>query len=1701
MKFVLIFALALGMTLARAPVEEWRYWDTVLPQRGIEDSAFRQGREYKFIYDGQVTTGIPGSSNQHSGNRIQALVTLAFSTGNTVLMRMERIRMGKMNRHVPHPQKMMPFDSFEDTMLDSKLKEVLEATVKFTYTGGMVKDVFFDGKEHSWTANVKRGVLNLIQVNLQKQKMLTSEERVLNNDFRADDNTDDSTFYRVMEESVEGECETLYTVTRQPHPKYQNQVLNVTKSINFERCQKRPHIKYNFRFADNCPTCESKYNEDEKFLKSSTVAKFNISGTKENFLIESARVESQYVFVPFNEESNVITTYVNQTLVLIKTGPISNQIQEPRDPIESDSDMIYTLDWEVERERMLMEGQMDSFRKLPFHEVNKVELVQNQMQKLVQKIGEQIEDGATRAYSHLIQALRMCSKQELERLSDMFFQQQQQWSPEESKKAKDILPQALAVCGSKHCVSQLLKHIRQNDIHEVKASLAIKSLINIRTVSKEIIQELINFAETEPCSTQRKCPMLRRSLWLTIGSLMNALCSPNEDVLAREYKENSEQMCPRNLKQQYVEILFRKGHESNRWDDNVLFMKTVSNAGLDLSVFELEKIITNRDKHYPSYLRQQAIVALRQLRDIMPKKIQKILMPIVLNKLENPTVRIVAVHMVLQSLPSRPILDQLAKLTHHDNSLQLTSFLRSYMDSIANTTNPCEKKLATDMRLSLRQAKSIETGLSHSKKFHLPLHSKKHSLGVDLDFATVLSNTSYIPRHLTANMNLNFLGFWHKQLIQLTASSEGLENLFEKLFQEQDSYLYDVDGEEFNRRHPRNLNNQFSQELKSIFETLKIKSRQQPEEFSKEPKAWLSMKLKEQEIAFQPFHKETVQQWLNENRQSRQEWETKLRNGLPINMHGASLLHEMSYKIPTTVGFPLEISVRVPLVFKLTGKIQATYESFSKASIKAELKPSMMISLQTTVKCITPSVDTGVKVIVNAKAFTPIDAKIETDFRNNEIDDVKIQIKPPTTKRDLLVLESRPITYTRQWEKTVNQWPERQEVTIFGEELNRATTFQKCGGQKSLGLEFCVRGHYHKTPQKSITGTPFAPMTGPNKLVITCEPGQDVAEQVTLKFNAQMTPSESFRSTFKSSEFSRERKSSEQDSNERSGESEYKNYEVKKAIKTALKFEAEARNRRLTVEMTHHYDQADRLSKLSAKIQRSPLPDQPEQWMGCLNAEVMKPTRPQKINEIDDKEIVANAKFSWGRSCEGENQINLKLKGEQSKEQIDQYIRDPEYQMYEKCEDRSLCSPISQDEYLRQISQLLKYTVDLEYKNVPVSVKNITNKVFLMLKNHYFWQSDIAQILVRNPEDKIKAVIRIDPQSLQRVNITIKTPTENTTLKDLPLPMKIGGYNVKSNGQWWGLGENTVTDMCHVSSNKIETFDNVEYKVPLTTCFAVLAKDCSPEPSFAVLMRKQRDGSELKEVKIVTPEQRIMLRPQSESDDRITVEINGEQYNPEESREHVQHGHVVARVEKEGRYVKIVLPDTGVKVYFDGYACNVKLSKMYQNQQCGLCGHYDEEFSDEFRTADYKSTNDVREFYKSYIVQDQQCSMPSDDKICDDEQCDYEPAWESNDKIESEDERLTSEQPIYRTKIVERGDELCFSTVPLPQCASHSYSEKYASEKTVNFVCFDRDDRQAEQYERQVRNNGEVLMEFNGPSFNPAFSRVEKIVEKCSSYY
>jgi hypothetical protein len=1735
MKLLLLAALC-AIALAKIPSPKWE--EDFVPEYESREKAFIPGREFHYFYNGQLATGIPGSSKQHSVTRIQALVSFVFKSSESVMMKFKEVRFGKLNDRVESPHAMVPFMAFEEVPIESELKERLLVPLKFSYSRGMISDIVFEGIEEAWSANIKRGVLNMLQVNLFQHKATDLTEEALVNNRIVKTETPEQDFFRVMEDTVEGECETLYTVTRQPHPYYTaGPVLNVTKSINFERCNRRPEVKYNFRFADPCPSCETGYNEKQKFLKSSTVAKYNITGTRESFLIESVRFESQYTFVPFNEEANVINTYVNQTLVLVKSGPIQMNIPELSSPKPSDSQLIFTPDWDILKEKFFMEGETSFLDKTPYSEVkDKLVFVANVLRQLISHIHENVEEEAPRQFNRLVKVFRMLKREEIERIHEKFYTNvPEQFTPEEHKKIRSMLVDAIAFAGTKDCISHLVQKIKNREIDPLTATLAIKSLINVRVVSKEMIEELWTLAEHEVVERHY---LLKQSVYLTIGSLVNALCTPNEDTLAMEFKVRPEALCPRVYKEELNQKFFEKFRSARNWEEKIMYLKAITNAGLDLSVFELERIIKNVETQYPVIVRTEAILALRQIKDFMPRKVQKILMPLFMNKLEHPEIRIAAVYQVLQTLPERPILDQISMKLFNERNLQVASFVYSYMFTMANSTQPCEKKFSDDLKLALRHGKAVNAAFmpGYSKFLHMPIQAPKYKLGMGIDFTSIWQNTSFIPSRLTLSLHKSFLGFWSKHMLSFGFASEGLEQLLWKYFGER-GFFYEKSMEEILSRSARSLRTANPiNELKNIWQKLSINERAFP---TSTPKGLFYMRFKDQEFGFLPFSMETlsesVTKMFEEGTFRVGDIERFLEAGHHFKLYKAFILHEIEHKIPTTLGLPLVWSVSIPTVLSLTGRVKAEIEPNNMLKrVKVDLedfKPSFVSIVDARVETWSPIVNTGLKIKAIAKVFVPLDVSFELNLEQST-PFVRLSVKPPRRPVEWVRVETRPITYTVVWPKSLKTWAEPEEKTILGEEWNRVYTFDQhlpeffpvLGrwfnlfteySESVVGVKPTIRGFWHHTPKSSVAGTPFCPLSGPNKFVFMTEPGYEMPEEFVFKFTGKAF--ERFEQKMKPSfrDFEPiEDETEEEWKPEYKRFTEFENEEPSHSnnFKVEIYTKGSKFDRKMILDTTFKCGESLRFCKFESQILLDPLPRLTSEPMKlCMEGETLFPEAPSKYSELSGKKAISQFKWTWGRSCNAEHFVTLKIQAERSREQIENDRQDPYFKTMsedEECKDKSLCSPVSIYEPLYNSAEFLQYKVDIDYKNLPVLMMNTTNFFFRLLKSHFFWNVDVANFQVRNPEDKIRAVFKLDAKTRQYFNLTIKTPRENTTFKDIPLPVRIAPVNMRRSSPIRSFSD--VFDMysspmpvCHISSSRVKTFDNVEYSVPLTTCWTVLAKDCSndDEPRFAVLARKLNQESEKKEVKIITRSHRFVLTPETEEYDSVKIEFNGRKFTPEEFETIFDHEHVVVRCEKMGSTVKCELPETGIKVFFDGYAVNIKMSPMYRNVQCGLCGHYDLETEGEFRTSKFEQTDDVREFYKSYLLNEDSCSYPKETReICDTPSCDYTPFWETekmDDKYESREELETSEEPRLRTKVIEQGHQICFSKVGLPKCAHLTFPVSYKPEKKVVYSCLSRTEPMAEVYHRRAERS-EVLEEIK--DLPASFTETELVPESCRRF-
>ena len=85
--------------------------------------------------------------------------------------------------------------------------------------------------------------------------------------------------------------------------------LNVTKVRNYENCRDRPS-KSNVRILNGRVCDECKANEEDKILTQLGQIRYNITGNRKLFIIDSAIAEGKHIFEPFGAENGQAVTFV-----------------------------------------------------------------------------------------------------------------------------------------------------------------------------------------------------------------------------------------------------------------------------------------------------------------------------------------------------------------------------------------------------------------------------------------------------------------------------------------------------------------------------------------------------------------------------------------------------------------------------------------------------------------------------------------------------------------------------------------------------------------------------------------------------------------------------------------------------------------------------------------------------------------------------------------------------------------------------------------------------------------------------------------------------------------------------------------------------------------------------------------------------------------------------------------------------------------------------------------------------------------------------------------------------------------------------------------------------------------------------------------------------------------------------------------------
>ncbi|KAJ1370298.1 hypothetical protein KIN20_031989 [Parelaphostrongylus tenuis] len=1273
----------LGLALASTLI-----WDHK-PQ--ISEQWFDTNREYRYLFDGQVTTGLDLPSAQQSATRLQAIVSLQLVDERTTLFKLMQIRFGSVMEEF-EPHQLLPFERFQLVKLSEQDKNMLSLPIQFSYMNGIVNDIGHSAEDKPWSVNIKKAVLNMLQINRSKR------DEHKRNDY--DDNNHH--YFVATERTLEGECEVEYTIDDREGGRKQ-----WTKSINFHKCSMRPEVHYG---VYDRTTKKS----DEKLF--STIVKYQVSDNSDKFLIHEAELQSQYKMVPLSDKHEMIASLVHNKLTLIYAGKTQTEIPNARH--DRKETLIYNSEAELVEEKFAMTGDEKYLNQIPEWN-NKVEHIEKLLSTIIRDFGEKIELETSHLFARLVKLLRLCREWELTKIQ-RFLESHEKVN----HKVLGLYYDALAMAGTKVTVTELMKVIVSEKIDTLKAARLIKSLAEVRIPSEKIADQLLSVCESE---LAERTPYLKQACWLTYGAIFNGICRNGQ--FASHHVENQ---CKRELKEKVVRKLMNLFEKSDNRFEKVLMLKSLANAGIDISAHALEKIIYNKDEE--KTVRIEAIHALRKLRAIMPRKVQNILIPIYKDRTEPAEVRMAALRRILDTTPAQVVIDQIVNQMENERDQNLRSYTYGVLKSFSEFPES-DNKTVISVKKSLG---TVDTEFYEKLNNRVSRWSAKRDMkcGSTLSLQTLFTKDSALPKDLLASFDTLFGGEWNKYFAQIGFSQQNIDESLSKLLHK----FEDANMEQFVVRGKRSTSYRTTDILKTIYEKLNFVRRHHPNK--EDPHMMLYVRYMDNDYVFLPIDEDTIpkifKDIIRDGKIQLGEIERILATGYQFQTSGGFFVYEFLKKIPTSLGLPLVLTYKMPTVATVQGHIKIDMEpkesvEFDGLRVRLLLKPRIAATHVVKAVAFCPVVESGFKMLHSANLDQPLNADIKMTLKHHLR--FEVVFHPHEHKRNVLHIQSRPVSFIRHLKKTTHAYPEPSEVTVhLHKQLYPVENFEYNYLEK-YGSLMKVVGTKHSQVIRRAESLLNPLLVGYNTLDVIMEPTQDVPKEYVVNMEFETFVPETMEKPtlekFLNNNDEFFKPEAEDFEPRRIGEhnshvSTYlRSFDNKKGYKHRLfiKFETVGQRNRNEIEMELKAICENRYRFCRTHIRAHSTSNEMEnrEWRMNIEAQTVYPETPKSLSGLKEqlyREFHGLIDASWG--SQKKNNVFIRIQGEQSREQ----------KVWMKNLDRAFENKLTEMEKLKMVSSFNHYKLAAKYDLTPETEYYLSN-LFSLLKTWQMWNTDYE--MVNNP--------------------------------------------------------------------------------------------------------------------------------------------------------------------------------------------------------------------------------------------------------------------------------------------------------------------------------------------------------------------------------
>ncbi|NXP62766.1 VIT1 protein, partial [Chloropsis cyanopogon] len=768
--------------------------------------------------------------------------------------------------------------------------------------------------------------------------------------------------YSLQEAGIGGICNTTYAIQENKRAS----VVYVAKSKDLNSCEEKVQIVTGSAYTRPCKACQQR----NKNSRATATYNYKIKYTRSEAVITQADVEEIHQFAPFNEITggNAIVE-ARQKLVLTDV-----QKQRPEVPPK-----------EYQNRGSLQYQFGSELLQLPVHlfKIKDVESqIEESLQELVEATSDQLPSDAPAKALKLLHLFRAANEENYESVWKRF-----SGRPAYRRHILDIIPAVAS-----HRALRFLRHkMERQELSSWEVTQTVLVALHSSTPTRDVMEEATLIVKKH---CPRSSSVLGKVCQLSYSSLCHKQCS-------------SADSCSECL--QLLHGFAGEALSKSSTEEISLALKALGNVGHPASIKHIKKFLPGYAagaSDLPLRVHVTAVMALKNIGLKDPKMVQAITLEIFLNQKIHPRIRMSAAVVLLETKPGVPIVMTLADAVLKEPSMQVASFIYSYLRALGRSTAPDLQVLASACRMAIRalSPRFDKSGYQFSKVFRFSIFKEFLMSGLAAKYLVLNNAGSLIPAMATSQLRTHFLGRVADPL-EVGITVEGLQEMFAK------GYTPDRDWE---------TDYDFKKILKTLSDWKAFSS--------DKPFASGYLKMFGQELFFGGLDKNAIQNALqawygsDEKIPSLRKIISSLQSGVGRQWTKALLSSEIRRIVPTCTGFPTETSFYYSSITKVAGNVQAQITPSPKSdsrlteilntNIKLRSKMSLSMAKEMTfvMGINTHTVQAGLEARTKMNAHVPVNVVATIQMREKNI---KIEIPPCKDETNIITMRSKTFAVTR----------------------------------------------------------------------------------------------------------------------------------------------------------------------------------------------------------------------------------------------------------------------------------------------------------------------------------------------------------------------------------------------------------------------------------------------------------------------------------------------------------------------------------------------------------------------------------------------------------------------------------------------------------------------------------------------------------------